>query len=465
MNPKLVAWIKQNIPRYMEEGKMPGFSIALVKDGETVYAGGFGLRDPEKDLPATPDTLYGIGSITKSFVAIGIMQLVEKGEISLEDPINHYLPFKVGLPDNPILIHHLLTHSMGVPSLASSSVALYKGVGADTGIPWGGVVEFYKLVNGAVDEIVAKPGERFLYHNAGWRLLGHLIQVKSEIPFHRYIKEKVMDPLGMNRSTMDTDEFYKDPDHIVPHWKKPDGSVEPSKFPYPNPEKIPDFSFISAAGGIASSVNEMTKYLNAQIYSGGYPEGRLASEDSFSKIQTLHVSRPDGYYGKHGYGYGLSIIPDFNGYKMLGHGGSILVSTAYMAFIPEEKAGVVMMGNSAKLPYEEIAESCLSILLGMDPMEAVPSITIKEKMDRLTGEYETYLGIEKVNVIKKGGMLYIRTKTPFSDTQQPLIPEDPKNGLQYYTLVDGQKNPIEFVIKEDGNTDLFMERYCYHKIR
>ena len=72
---KVSSWLEENVPLLMEEGRMPGFSIAVVTGGETIYAEGFGLRDTQKVLPATPDTLYGIGSITKSFVAIGIMQL------------------------------------------------------------------------------------------------------------------------------------------------------------------------------------------------------------------------------------------------------------------------------------------------------------------------------------------------------------------------------------------------------
>lgn len=464
MNSKLVDWITTNIPVYMKAGKMPGFSIAVVKDSETVYSEGFGFRDTERNLPATPDTLYGIGSITKSFVAIGVMQLVEKGDFKLDDPVGDHLPFKVGLPEDPIQIHHLLTHSLGLPSLASSSLALYKGVGVAKRIPWGGVDEFYALVNESQDEIVAPPGERFFYHNAAWRLLGHIIQVKTGMPFHRYIKKRVINPLGMTRSTMDIDRFYMDPDHIIPHWKKPDGSVEPSRFPYPNPEKIPDFSFIAAAGGIASSVNEMTKYLDVQINKGAYSESRLATEESFDRIQTLQIHRPNGYYGEQGYGYGLSIVPDFNGYKMIGHGGSILVSTAYMSFIPEAKIGVVMMGNSAKLPYEEIAESCLSILLGLDPKKAVPSVRLKERMEKLVGRYKTYLEIEHIDVVKKGGMLYLEKNTPFAETLQPLIPEKNMEGLRYYTLTDGLKAPIEFILRMDGSVDLFIERYCYHKV-
>ncbi|MBN2336511.1 beta-lactamase family protein, partial [Candidatus Bathyarchaeota archaeon] len=86
----------------MREGRMPGFSVAVVEDGETVYAQGFGARDPQMNLPATPDTLYGIGSVTKSFVAIGVMQLMEQGKLGLDDPVRDHVPFKLGLPGKPI---------------------------------------------------------------------------------------------------------------------------------------------------------------------------------------------------------------------------------------------------------------------------------------------------------------------------------------------------------------------------
>jgi len=456
-------WIEANVPRYMQEGRMPGFSLAVVKDGETVYAEGFGSRDPQRGLPATPDTLYGIGSITKSFVAIAVMQLVEQGKLSVDDPVSKHIPFKLGLKGNPIRVHHLLTHSLGVPSLGTSTVALYRGIGADTGIPWGSVDDFYRLVNGAQGEVAFPPGERFFYHNAAWRMLGHIVQERSGMPFHSYIKEKVMGPLGMRRSTMNTDEFYADPDHIVPHWKKPDGGVESTKFPYPNPEENPEFSFIAAAGGIASSVNEMAEYLKAQI-DAGKSGGGLIGEDSFSRIQTLHIKRPDGCFGEHGYGYGLDVTPSFLGHKMLGHGGSILVSTAHMAFIPDMGAGVVMMGNSASLPYEEMTGSIFATMMGSEPSEAVPSIAVKKRMSELAGVYETYMGIEKVSVVRKGGMLYLEQKDLFTDALVPLIPEDPiMESATFYTLTDGVKAPIEFVERGDGGIDLFIERYCYHR--
>jgi CubicO group peptidase (beta-lactamase class C family) len=460
------SWLEKNIPIYMEEARMPGFSIAVVDDGKTIYAEGFGLRDTQKNLPATPDTLYGIGSITKSFVAIGIMQLVEAGKISLDDPVSEHIPFEVGMPDHPITIHHLLTHSLGIPSLATSTVALYRGLGMDTGVPLGSANDFYRLVNGAQEEIVARPGERFFYHNAAWRMLGHIIQETSGVPFHRYVEDNVIDPLGMRRTTLSVKEFESDPDHILPHLNM-SGSRQPSRFPYPNPDDNPGFSFMSAAGGIVSSVNEMTRYLDTHMARGKTERGRLVSEGSFDTMQTLHIRTPDGHYGEQGYGYGLNITPDFFGHELISHGGSIVVSTAYMAFVPDLNIGAVMMGNSSGMGYRTIAESVLAILMGKGPARAIPALKIREWMKRLTGKYEVYRGLERLEVVTRGGMLYLEERDPMAEkpTVTPLIPEDPTlSPTDFYTLSNGVTSPIEFVFRDDGGIDLFIGRYCYHKI-
>ncbi len=466
MPSEVAGWIEENVPLAMEDAHMPGFSIAVVKDGETIYSEGFGLRDTGKILPATADTLYGIGSITKSFVAIAIMQLVEAGEISLDDPVSKHIPFELGMPGDPITIHHLLTHSLGIPSLATSTVAISRGLGMDTGVPLGSADDFYRLVNGAEDEIVARPGERFFYHNAAWRMLGAVIQETAGMPFHQYLKEKVIDPLGMQRTTLSLTAFNADPDHILPHLKMGD-EVEASVFPYPNPDDNPDFSFITAAGGIVSSANEMTKYLNAQIDKGKTETGRLASEQAFETMQQLHIDRTDGYYGEYGYGYGLGITPDFLGHKMVGHGGSIAVSTAYMAFIPDLEIGVVMMGNSSGMNYSIIAESVLAMLMDKDPAEVLPAIQIRERMQRLTGDYEVYRGLEKARVINRRGLLYLEqtNRRTGKTSATPLIPEDPMLGsTDFYLLGNGIKSPVEFAIRDDDTIVLCIGRYCYHKV-
>ncbi len=115
----------------------------------------------------------------------------------------------------------------------------------DTGVPFASAEDFYRFINGAQDEIVCKPGERFFYHNGAWRMLGHIIQEKSGVPFHVYMKQNVLEPLGMARSTLDVRAFERDADHIVPQLKQADGSNKPAPLPLPVLDDNPEFSFIA----------------------------------------------------------------------------------------------------------------------------------------------------------------------------------------------------------------------------
>lgn len=463
---RMRGFIEGYVPEAMREAKIPGYGIAVIRDEETLYVEGFGARDPARNLPATPDTLYGIGSCTKSFVAMGIMQLVERGKLDLGDPASEHIPLEIGLPGKPVTIHHLLTHSSGIPSLASSTVALQRGIGLDTGVPWGGVKDFYRLVNGAQEEIAADPGERFFYNNAAYRMLGHVIQEVSGEAFHDYIAENILAPLGMERTTLVREEYERDPDRMIPHWKKTDGTIVPTDFPYPNVVDNPDFSFIAAAGGIISSVTELANYLTMNVNGGRFGEVRLLSQESMDKIHSLHIDRPPGHYGRFGYGYGWSITQDFQGHKMVSHGGSILVSTAHLAFIPELKIGVAQAANSAGLQYQTIAEGVFTALMGKEPEKALPALEIRERMEKLTGTYQVYKGLATVRVINKAGLLHLEQKDPFTDTVVPLIPEDDSHeSLRFYILAEGVRQPVEFVVNQGGGIDLYIERYRYHKTK
>ena len=115
---EFVEKLEEFVAEAMLQGHVPGLSLAVVKDRQVVYARGFGARRLKDNSPATPETLYGIGSCTKSFTALAIMQLVQGGRLDLKDPVKKHLPeFKVGKEENPITIHSLLTHSSGIPPL------------------------------------------------------------------------------------------------------------------------------------------------------------------------------------------------------------------------------------------------------------------------------------------------------------------------------------------------------------
>jgi hypothetical protein len=126
-----------------------------------------------------------------------------------------------------------------------------------------------------------------------------------------------------------------------------------------------------------------------------------------------------------------------------------------------------MMGNSSGMDYATIAESVLVILMGKDPAEAIPGQYIRERMKRLTGSYEVYRGLERLKVVTRGGLLYIEETSPRTEksTMTPLIPEDSTlASTEFYILRNGLKSPVEFATREDGKIDLFIGRYCYHKV-
>jgi CubicO group peptidase (beta-lactamase class C family) len=461
---KMMTFAEKIIPEFMREGKIPGFSIAVVREGKVIYAQGFGARDPARSLPATPDTLYGIGSCSKSFVALAVMQLVEKGKLKLTDPASDYVPFKLGLKGKPITIHHLLSHSSGVPNLATSTIGLSRGVGLELGVPWGSTDDFYRVVNSANAEIAADPGERLFYSNEGFRIVGNIIQEVSGVPFHEYIQENILMPLGMKRSTMVRHVFEADPDRMTAHWKKTDGTMQPTGFPYPDASENPSFSWNAAAGGLMAPMTELTTYL-AMLLNGGVHGGKkLVSSESVEKMFTPYVNYSESYWGMSRYGYGWSILPEFLGVKQVSHGGSLLVATAHLAMVPSLGLGVAMAANTSRPPFATIADGVFAALMGRDPYEH-PHLKLREKMRSLTGEYQIHMGIEKLRIINKGGLIHIEQKDPFIDAQTPLIPEDPMLGtLRFYTLVEGIKTPVAFTWI-DGSYDLFLERYRYHKTR
>ncbi|MFP3241199.1 MAG: serine hydrolase domain-containing protein, partial [Caldivirga sp.] len=109
--------LEEFILNRMRESRLPGLSIGLIKNGELVYSRGFGFRDIERGLPATPGTIYGVGSITKSFTALAILKLAEEGRLCLQDQVEKYVPLRLRALNEPVLVHHLLTHSSGIPAL------------------------------------------------------------------------------------------------------------------------------------------------------------------------------------------------------------------------------------------------------------------------------------------------------------------------------------------------------------
>ena len=440
------------VRRTMRRDRLPGVSVAVVADDSVAYADGFGSRDLAGNRPATPDTLYGIGSVTKSFTALAVMQLQESGMLSVDDPVTDYLDVDVsGDADEPIRLHHLLTHSSGYPSLGVSEALIARRLRRRTGtLALGDEEDFHAHIAGAADERVAAPGERFAYCNTGYTLLGEVVESCTGKPFDEYVTSHVFEPLGMPRATFDDTEFAMDDDHMTQYLREDDDIVAAS---------LPIRDRSRAAGGILTSVRELADYLRLHLDGGEVDGTRLLSEAGVSALHEGHVDTPAGPYG---YGWQIRRVCDRD---LVGHSGSIAVSSAYAGFCPEEGLGVAVAANaSPDYPLAHLGMGVLAAALGEDPTEAVPFFERRARFDRLTGEYASYRGIKRAYVARDGGTLRLEIGGALGGDGTPLVPDDDGGRYDFYALDDGgNRQPAEFRVDDAGDVDLLYDRWRFHK--
>ena len=445
------AKLEEFIFAKMSETKLPGLSAAVVKGDEVIWAKAFGFRDLECGLAATPHTLYGIGSVTKSFTALSIMQLAEQGKLRLDDPVDSYVPINIRPDGEAIRISHLMSHSSGIPGLAYAEAVIRGATGAgENWFPIANCSDLLTFMADAQDWTLGRPGERWFYLNEGYAILGYIIEKCSSMSYEEYVSRYVLAPLGMERSFFSRGDVEKDTDAAIPYIVTRDGERKPSTYPYGG---------ISADGALISSVLDISKYV-AMYLGGGERNGvRLISKESVEMMAAPQVALPHrGPFGQGSYAYGLSITPDFLGHRIVGHGGSVLVATAYMGFIPEQHMGIVLLANGSGYPLSQLGLYGLAMLLDKDP-EELPFVKIEKNLTELVGRYETYKGTMKAQVKRRGDFLAIEIKDKYNDLVVTLVPDEVEGDVRtFYSLGAGIKLPVEFRVNGTG-VDLIYERY------
>ncbi|MEM3874441.1 MAG: serine hydrolase [Candidatus Bathyarchaeia archaeon] len=434
---------------------LPGLSLAIIQRGELAYTRGFGFRDLDYGLRATPETLYGVGSVTKSFTALSIMQLAEKGKLSLDDPVRKYIPLNLEPKgEKPVKIWHLLCHASGIPALAYAEGLIRYVTGA--GGKWvliASAEDLFTFMRDASQWALAEPGERWFYLNEGYVILGHIIEKVSGVSYDNYVRENILKPLGMDRSFFRREDVEADANVATPYIITRDGEPKKSVFPYG----------IYADGGLISNVIDLAHYIIMYLNRGKYNGNILASSKSIKEMEEPRVKLPLQVFGGESYGYGLSIIPNFFGHKLVGHGGSVLVYTAYMGYIPEKRVGVALLANGSGYPLSQMGLYALALLLDKDPDE-LPFIKYEKTYELLGGLYQTYKGTMDAKVVPKGGLLQIEICDKYTDMIIPLIPENIEGNVKrFYAIQAGGKLPVEFIV--DGErVELIYERYRLKKV-
>ncbi|MFE8695749.1 serine hydrolase domain-containing protein [Cytobacillus sp. FJAT-53684] len=373
---------EQYCEEIVKKYEIPGFSIGLAKEGQLFYENGFGYRDVENKHPLSSDTVFGIGSVTKSFTSVAIMQLQEAGKLNVNDPVVKYLPeFKTPNEEytKQMTIHHFMTHSAGLPPLPTLFKALSKSIAndpkfEDEGQTEGDIGKVEKAAseeqNKSVDTyeelmadiatqeftLLGAPGTEFSYSNDGYALLGAIIERVSGISYEQYIRDYILDPAGMKNSVFHLEELVDHEDiSSLYNSRKKDG--ETIIFQSNNPWDAPS---MRAAGFLKSTVNDMLKYAEIYRNQGKVGSAQLLTPESVEIITTPHIECDKGTY----YGYGVMVTPDYYGYKLVEHGGSVKGVAAQMNIIPELGLSGVSFANLAGVPSTKLLYSALADQLG-----------------------------------------------------------------------------------------------------
>jgi CubicO group peptidase (beta-lactamase class C family) len=380
--------IDNYISSQMKTFHIPGTSIAIVRDDEIVHTRGFGIADPSGRL-MTPQTPMLIGSVTKSFTALAIMQLVEAGRVDLDTSVQTYLPWfqvmpppgmpntdKAGAPDlqasSQITIRHLLNQTSGLTRAAGEKM-LADGDTSDAALE--------RQVRALRTEHLSTPaGIRFEYSNANYIILGMIVQVESGQPYEAYIQEHIFTPLEMENSfTSQADARQHGLSAGYRQWFG--FPVVANDLPYPR-EMVP-------AGYLISSAEDLGHYLIAQLNQGRYGSASILSPEG---IETLHApavaAAPQGYHRQPSGSYAMGWYSmEMNDTHVLVHDGDTPTFHADVILIPSGKWGIVLLVNTNTVllgdGIRNLGNGIAALLNGQQPTAAptnYPSIFLYGSM-------------------------------------------------------------------------------------
>ena len=432
-----------------------GASLALIRGDSLAYTRGYGYRDVEAALPCTPRTNFAIASVTKSFTALAILQLAEAGVLSFDDPISDHLPeFDIRHTGGHIRIRHLLSHSSGIPSLASSEMEWRALVGAaPPRIPLATHDSLLAYGNEASDWLVAPPGRQMRYCNYGFHLLGAIIDRRAGIPFEQYVLEQILAPLKMCGSYFAKSRYEADDDvsaaYIMHHGDR-------RQIPTP-------FRAVTAAGGLFSNVLDLARYVRMYLGGGDLDGTRVISQASLAEMTSPQIALPkSGLFSQSAYCFGLMRTEDFLGHTMIEHGGGQPFATSYIAWLPDAGLGAVVLMNGAGYPTMHLAQIGLAALLGEDWRD-LPFMKRERTLDLLVGEYEAYRSGYRLSIRRVGAQLILERRDAHSQMSVPLLEERlGKFRYRFTAPLLGKRATLLFHHKR-GAIDLHFDRYLLRK--
>ena len=472
----IVETLKPFIQREMAEKGLPGLSIAIIDDQRIVWAQGFGMADPKLGSAATAETVYRIGSVSKLFTDIAIMQLVERGELNLDASIAEYLPdFRAHNPfGTAITLRQLMSHRSGL--LREPPVGNY----FETSQP--SLAATVHSLNET--ELVFAPNTHTKYSNAAIAVVGYVLEARSHEPFAKYLKRSVLDRMGLTRSS-----FEPDPQIIRNLARAEMWTYDGLTF------DAPTFQLgMAPAGSMYSTVTDLGRFLSVLMAHGQTENGALLKSATIEQMWSPQFPNPGGP----AFGLGF-MVRSLDGHRLVGHGGAIYGFATTLDLLPEDKVGVAVIAtkDAVNAVTERIGEETLKLVLAQragKPL-ALPAPTgpVSPELGRsLVGRYGagddaldiSYLdgrlsilklsGGEQLELRKLGDDLIVDSATgygikvaPTADgihvgaktlTRMPT-PKPDENGAKFQGLVGeyGWDHDILYVFEKDHQLNVLIE--------
>lgn len=314
--------LDEYVVRHLAEMGLPGLTLALADRNGLLRSSEYGFADVKAGLKVTPQTLFEIGSISKSFVAIVVLQLADEGKLDLNRPVTEYLPWlKIESKFSPFTTHHLLSHTSGL-----------------SGVP------LQLRVAGGPLGVSFEPGTNWVYSNIGYGLLGLLIETVDKRPFADAMRQRVFTPLAMNSSAPVISNSIRE--RVAVGY-----APLQSDRPFPLRGKLGEAPWIEvpeAAGSIAATATDMGNYLQMLLNHGMGVKGRVLSDKMFDLFTKPVIKAP--FRGEDaGYAYGLW-VSEINGHKLLRHTGGMVAFSSVMFADLTDGLAAFASANAARLP-------------------------------------------------------------------------------------------------------------------
>jgi len=313
--------------------KTPGCSVLVSQNGKIIYEKAFGSANLELNVPAKPQTVFSLASITKQFTAISILQLVSQRKIALTDNVQKYIP---DFPANNILIENLLSHTSGLKDYLH----------VDTGQKYGERLDYTpsELINIFKNiPLEYEPGTKYAYCNSDYILLGYIIEKVSGKTYSEYLSENIFIPLEM------TDTYYDSDEKIINN--RSSGYFKAG-------DQYGKVEFWSATIGYAAG-GLLSTSIDLQKWQAGLLSYKILKKELLDLAFTPFKLK-DGTSTNYGFGWNITEI---NGLKRIDHGGAKNGFLTYEAYFPDQQLYIVLLFNSENAPRDELSIKVPEILL------------------------------------------------------------------------------------------------------